>query len=308
LKANELLLWCSARREGSWRQFRAAVEELHNDQVEMMIKSDSGFPLHQQLRLNLERLAHVEFFAQGCDDGWRVAPPTLASQDITGGYRVLLCGARSQELLERARNAAEQFDCESLSPFDAPDVFRFACQDLAQIAGLAARLGINSQHNAPLAILSHLAPCRPPRPHKATSEFPVGADWTVDQLDPDGLCWHKIDRSKARLFRFAVLRFSIHFQRRRYYLLWNGESFELPRAIALFVLLRRRRRRVLSYDSSKQILILPAICRPPRVLERAMVLCSGLPPIYEAESSTLSYLDVPLAIARFAAELLGQSL
>ena len=29
MSANSLLLWMSARRQGSWPQFRAAVEQLH---------------------------------------------------------------------------------------------------------------------------------------------------------------------------------------------------------------------------------------------------------------------------------------
>jgi|GEM_PF-1267344 len=308
LKANELLLWCSARKKGSWRQFRAAVEELHTNETEMVVEGNGGFPMYQQLRLNLERLAHVEFFAHGCEDGWRVAPPMLAAHVVTGGVRSLLCGARSPALQQRALRAAEQVDCDVLSSLDAPDLFRFTCQNSAQLTDLAAQIGISYQLNAPLAIISHVPPCRSPSRQQAPSEFPVGADWTVDQLDTDALCWHRVDRSKAILFRFAVLRFSIHFQRSRYYLRWNGDSFELPRAVAIFVLLRRRRRRLISYDSSGQTLSLPGICRPPRVLERAIVLCSGLPPVFEAASSTLRYFDVPLDIARFAAELLGQSL
>jgi hypothetical protein len=308
LKANELLLWCSARNKGSWRQYRAAVEELHANDTEMVMEGNGGFPLHQQLRLNLERLAHVEFFAHGCKDGWRVAPPTLAAHVVTGGVRSLLCGARSPALRERTLHAAQQFECDVLKSLDAPDVFRFTCQNSTQLAELAAQIGISYQLNAPLAIISHVPPCRPPTRQQAPSEFPVGADWTVDQLDTDALCWHRVDRGKASLLRSAVLRFSIRFQRSRYYLRWNGDSFDLPRAVAIFVLLRRRRRRLISYDSSGQTLSLPGICRPPRLLERAIVLCSGLPPVFEAASSTLRYSDVPLDIARFAAELLGQSL
>ena len=30
MSADALLLWMSARRQGSWQQFRAAVEELHS--------------------------------------------------------------------------------------------------------------------------------------------------------------------------------------------------------------------------------------------------------------------------------------
>ncbi len=35
LKADELLFWLSARHEGSWQQFRAAVEELHSAESDL---------------------------------------------------------------------------------------------------------------------------------------------------------------------------------------------------------------------------------------------------------------------------------
>ena len=71
VSANDLLLWMSARGKGSWSQFRAAVEELHMAEQENTAPTveeeeptaRAGLPLHQSLRLNLERLAHAEFFA-----------------------------------------------------------------------------------------------------------------------------------------------------------------------------------------------------------------------------------------------------
>ena len=61
MRPNELLLWLSARREGSWQQFRQAVEELHSGDGQGDDYHENEFPLYQQLRLDLERLAHVEF-------------------------------------------------------------------------------------------------------------------------------------------------------------------------------------------------------------------------------------------------------
>ena len=65
MSANDLLLWMSARREGSWQQFRGAVEALHfeggTEPVEPKHSSDSPLPIHQELRLSLQGLAHVEF-------------------------------------------------------------------------------------------------------------------------------------------------------------------------------------------------------------------------------------------------------
>src|SRR5437868_5036674 len=111
VKANELLLWLSARKEGSWNQFRGAVESLHlpddapaDDDAEAEIDSEeeqdqSGLPIYQELRLNLQRLAHAEFFARECKDGWRVTPPTLACcGDEALGWVGILCGARSRGL------------------------------------------------------------------------------------------------------------------------------------------------------------------------------------------------------------------
>src|SRR4051812_24527063 len=84
----------SARWEGSWQQFKDAVEEL----VPEPQSADSGgskLPLHQKLRFSLERLGHVEFnFAENYR--WRVVPPALAlasNRDVAG----VVCGARSPE-------------------------------------------------------------------------------------------------------------------------------------------------------------------------------------------------------------------
>src|SRR5213593_4410033 len=120
MRANELLLWLSARREGSWQQFRQAVEQLHSSDGETNSESNDEFPLHQQLRLDLERLAHVEFFATDCEDGWRIAPPTFATHSISGGVRGVLCGARSPALRERVIRSAERFKCEILDSLHAP--------------------------------------------------------------------------------------------------------------------------------------------------------------------------------------------
>lgn len=133
MRANELLPWLSARREGSWQQFRAAVDELHLDDSEKAPNQDDDgeFPLHQELRLDFERLAHVEFFACGCEDGWRVVPPTLAAHPMADGVRGVLCGARSPALLARVLRAASNLGSEMLNRPGVPDVLRFVASDVA---------------------------------------------------------------------------------------------------------------------------------------------------------------------------------
>ncbi|MGH8587910.1 MAG: hypothetical protein ACREXX_00810 [Gammaproteobacteria bacterium] len=312
MKTNELLLWLSARREGSWQQFRAAVERLHaddEDDADAPATGDDGdFPLHQGLRLEFERLAHVEFFACGCGDGWRIAPPALASHSTPNGFRAVLCGARSAALVERLLAAAADGACETLTSSTAPDVIRLTASHEAQLAEVGTRAGVHFQTDAPFAILSHLPPCAPPSRKHTPSQFPLGAEWDIHEFDAFKLAWRKTDRRRAETASLGVFRFWVHFQRPRYFLRLRGVTYELPRAVALFLLLKRKRRDVLRYGVPTRSLSVPAICRPPRLLERALVLCSGLPPVFDPTSSHLIYEDVPLEIAQFTAELLRQAL
>lgn len=314
VKANELLLWLSARREGSWQQFRAAVEKLHSadndsDANEITTADGEGFPLHQCLRLNLQCLAHAEFFADGCTEGWRVAPPIFAAHPMPAGFRAVLCGARSPTLLERVSRVTESLECECQTfVFDGvPKVIRLVTNDISALSEAATQVGIHFQSDAPLAILSHLPPCDPPSRSQKPSEFPVGSDWSIHKLDTTSFAWRKVERLEAEALRFGVLRF-IYFQRPRYFLRWKGMTFEMPRAVAIYVLLHSRRRHILRYNHEAASLSLPAICRPPQLLERALVLCSGIPPVYNTETARLTYADVPPDIARFTAQLLCQRL
>lgn len=311
MKANELLLWLSARREGSWRRFRAAVEELHsgdNDSEDdgITTSGDDDFLLHQRLRLNLECLAHVEFFARECEEGWRVTPPTLAAHPIPGGVRVVLCGARSPALRERLIRAGESLGCETLDPSGVPEVIRFSAADVATLSELAAKVGLNLQPEAPRSILSHIRSCDPPSRRQRQSVFPDGADWRIRRFDTVELRWRTTDRHHAQTARDGVFEFQLY-DYWRYFMRCAGGTFEMPRAVALYVHLRHHRG-LLRYDSQNHTLRLPGTCRPPRLLDRALTLCSGVPPCFEPATGFLTYSDVPPEIARFAAELLRQPL
>ncbi len=308
MKADELLLWLSARREGSWRQFRAAVEELHSEETDSCAEDNDQFPLHQHLRLDFERLAHVEFFARGCENGWRVTPPTLAAHPVQGGVRGVLCGARSPALLDRVLRAAERFGGETLNAPGVPEVIRLVAADTQTLTGVTSNIGVQFQTDAPLAILSQVPPCDPPLRGAKQAEFPVGVDWEIHEFDKLNLAWRKTERRNVETGRAGMFRFQLRYQRPRHFLRRKQSTLELPRAIGLYTLLRRSRRDLLRYDVSERALRLPAICRPPLLLERALVLCSGTPPVYDATRASLTYADVPLQIARFAAELLRQPL
>jgi len=306
VKANELLFWLSARRQGSWQQFRAAVEELHAGDTVREDEGDDDFPLHQQLRFNLEGLGHVEFFASGCEGGWRVAPPTLAAHSVSGGVRGVVCGARSPAMYARLHRLRTELGYETVDSYGAPTVIRLVAPDADALARASSLAALHLQIDAPFALLSHLPTCGPPSPTHPTTEFPHGDEWAIAEFDAESLAWRKSERRNVQAVRFGLSRFLVHYQRPRYFLRWNRSTFEVPRAVGLYALLRRKRRAVLRYDAAACRLALPAVCRPPRLLERALVLCSGLPPVYEPATVSLVYSDVPSDIADLAATLLRQ--
>src|SRR5260370_28816601 len=116
---NELLRWWSARRQGSWPQVRGAVQSVdlasNNDETD-----EASLPLHQRVRFSLERLAHVEFDAAECENGWRVVPPSLALFKHERGATAVLFGARNPNLINRLETAAAGLSFQRIPPPKSP--------------------------------------------------------------------------------------------------------------------------------------------------------------------------------------------
>jgi hypothetical protein len=309
MRANDLLLWLSERQMGSWRQFRGAVQAMcESEDTEIVFgnsaSASGGFPLHQQLRLDFQRLAHVEFFARECESGWRAAPPVLAATRHNGRWLGVLCGARCDALMERFRMASAAGDFEAIRSSGGVDVLRVYATHERDLERVAAHAKIRFQRDASLAILSHLPLVRAPRREDREAEFPEGADWHIHEFVIGSFTWKNVARDEASASRTGLFRFSIHFQPYRYFLRWDRSTYEVRRAIGIYALLGRRRRQVIEYRPATQTLIVPAGCRPMPLLERALVLCSGLIPAFDPRSVTLTYAGIPEETAALARQLL----
>jgi hypothetical protein len=315
MSANNLLLWISARRQGSWQQFRTAVEELHmadddgdsEDGVEEDTADQYALPLYQALRLNLQRLGHAEFFAGACGSDWKVAPPSLAVTRHARGWLGVVAGARSLNLLQRLNNSVAPGELDVLSSPACPDPIRIVAGDQQRLASLAQHAGLLLQSDAPAAILMSLPPVDDTVLRRRT-DLPFGADWRIERWSVSTLGWKAATHTEATSRSGGLFRFSLRHQ--RYVLLCSeGKAFQVPAQVGKYIMLKRRHRRILHYDAVPKLLSVPASCRPPFLLERALILCSGLPPSYEARPATtgiLRYSDVPHQIARVASAVLRQ--
>lgn len=170
MTANELLLWMSARGHGSWSQFRAAIEELHITEQENAPPAVEGeesaervsLPLHQSLRLNLQRLAHVEFFAGADGDDWRVTPPSLSVTHHGARSLAVMTGARSDALLRRLHSAPGQFEIETVPLEACPDQIRLVANDAPPFSAVADHTGLLISDGCPSINIDQPSPYRSP--------------------------------------------------------------------------------------------------------------------------------------------------
>jgi len=314
MSADKLLFWMSARTSGSWQQFRAAVEELHltDEDGEAGLTDEArdadGLSLYQALRLNLQRLGHVEFFTAAGGLRWKVTPPSIGVVKQDAGALGIVAGARSLSVLERLSAVAGD-GLEISHAASCPALLRIRGADEREIGEMAARAGFYVQNDAPCAILACLPPVDDLRVRRP-SELPFGTGWRIEQFDPRALRWLQSDRDAALTASRGLFRFALDHQ--RYVLLCDrGQYSEIPAQVGKYVVARRRHRGLLQYDPASRTLTVPAIYRPPFLIDRALILCSGIPPVYQSGaqvSGQLQYSHIPSEVARLAGSLLRQEL
>lgn len=303
---NDLLMWMSARGEGSWQQFRSAVEAFHveedaGDGGEGEDDATAGdLPLYQAIRLGLERLAHVEFVFGGAERRWRVVPPALAVNRQAEQWVGILCGARFLGLRAALSElpGTVSFDSQAISGM--PDRMRLIAPTLETLCGVAKGIGLLVQRRAPAALLAAIPPVGDPR-SRFPAEPPAGPGWMIHQFSATALRWEGVDLQDVRRADTGLFRFRFRYQR-FHFLRWQGEMYRVPVQVGKYAVLRYRRiRRLVWYDPARVVLSVPVACRPPLLIERSLVLCSGLLPQFDQMTSRLEYGQVSPDIARVVA-------
>lgn len=317
MSLNGLLTWMSARGSGSWAQFRGAVEELHvesgdrDEDGENVGDSTAGdLPVYQAVRLSLQRLAHVEFYCSSAEADWRVVPPSLAVHREGDRWVGILCGARPPDLRERIGESVVTW--ESQAGLGMPDCIRLLASDLAGLEAAAKAGGLHIQLEAPASILAAIPPVDDPR-SRVSADAPSVPGWMIERFVPSTLRWTAQNHWNERELEFGdvhecrtgLFRFRMKYQR-FHYLRWRGRTYSVHVQVGKYAVLRHRRvRNLLQYDPLRSMLSVPVSCRPPLLIERALVLCTGLLPDLDKTTGCLDY-RVPREIARLAGGLLRQ--
>jgi hypothetical protein len=308
MNPNDLLLWLSAKGNGTWGRFRSAVDELRvmdesdrDDEDLSEEGSDAGsLPIHHRLRLNFERLGHAEFFRKDFENGWRVAPPALAGVEDGDRAVGILCGARADKLVERITDLPGS--CVTSQP-ECPDRIEIIAETDAELERIAAAAGLHFAPQAARMLLAALPPVDDWQ-LRTPAEFPFGSDWEVYRFSPESFQWSPVTANEARSSSSGLFRFRLAHQP-QYFICLRKMVYRIPVQVGKYLILKRGRHRVLAYDAEKLVLSMPVSCRPPLLVDRALTLCSGLIP--EVNGGRLIYGTIDNSIAMAAARLLRQA-
>lgn len=272
----------------------------------------SDLPVYQAVRLGLQRLGHVEFFSSSAEADWRVVPPTLAFHNDGDQWVGILCGARPPGLRHRISQGAAAWESQ-VAP-GMPDRIRLVATDLAELETTVKAEGVYIQAEAPMSLLAAIPPVDDPR-SRVPATAPAVPGWTIERFVPSTLRWTTRDRKDEREIEFrdvmrcqtGLFRFRMKYQR-FHFLRCRGSTNSVHVQVGKYAVLRYRRvRRLLRYDRSRAVLSVPVSCRPPLLIERALVLCTGLLPVFDKDTGRLEY-AVPWKVARLAAGLLRQEI
>jgi hypothetical protein len=139
--------------------------------------------------------------------------------------------------------------------------------------------------------------------------MPFGANWLVEAYSAKDMAWHPSAHASATTSKYGVFRFTMSYQR-DVLLCIRGAAFRINGQVAKYLLMKREGRNVVKYDPSSRTFFAPRICRPPLLIERALVLCSGLPPSIRLEDgiAEVLYTNVSAPVAQLATQLLGQEI
>lgn len=294
---NRLLTWMSAKGAGSLAGFRAQCAE-----IDGAVARRGSWAPHRLAAWNLAKLGHAEFAEAANGSGWRVAPPTLAASDIHGTVRAVLCGARPDGLINALSHRRDHIEVSVAAQDSGPDLIGIEARNAKSLSAMAKDLNLPLQWNASLAILAACSQVsRIPLEEHALL---VGGGWTISRFSKSHLRWvdaaaAAVPSGRPQLFRFRGDYGTVHLLRA------EGRAWACDPAVGKYRVLTRRQRPIHYYATTRELAV-AASCRPPALVERALVVASGrLPSIRD---NSLIYTRVELTTAQAAAAILGQRL
>jgi hypothetical protein len=322
--ADVLLYALSSSRQLTWDAFKRIFNQVYVRQARTTAGVASEEPdrhLRRAAVSILEALGHcdVSFGAQGGEI--YAAPAIIATLPTAGLPRAVLCGSRSPDTLRALRAAADDRIRISVNPHGpavfAPCRIEIESDSVLAMEQFARSAGVRLQQSP--AAWSILAMSGSVDRYVSTLNWSTRPDlnWPRSNFDPDRL--HFVLSPRPVVSSDLILaRYQNPSTGRYLFWLWDG-----PRSAAVddpdwarYATLWKGGYHALGYDPSRASFAVPRTAPLPRLLSRAMSLCSGYAPAamptgQEPRNSEVvgvdMYRDVPPDVYEMCAAKLGQS-
>ena len=278
-----------------WMSFRGTgrVADLPPD----LVGQESGRWIVETLTV----LGHVEFVDK---DRWRIVPPVLAGLPANGkSWDAVLCGARTSGLLSRLEASCGRHGAEMVTvPIaDGPALIRVSSPRCSGLEAAADEAGVALQRNSAFTLLA----CTP-----AVKEWPRvpcpmvgGRVDTVRRFSRSRIGWTNSTLDEAKDSRGGLFRIKRDWD-------WvsiikmgaESSAYIDDRAGRLIVAAKLK---AASWDSELGTFSVPGQLFPPRVIARALSMCTGRPPRFDKAKRRICFDNLPHEVVTLTLAVTG---
>ena len=286
LTIDDLLDALTFAKKGSWSEFYSLAIQI-NDAPWFPIESARMFSALGHIDLTLEPSTLRP-------ESWAISPPTLVF--IPNDDKAILCGERWPELIQRIRDDAEAIDgnLETIRNKVGPETICIQNLDIMELKSviestgehLDIQLGLTESAGNKLArLLPSLNDIAKVLPATSLSGH------RIERFDLKSAKWNQSnDETIPGAYRITTNPWSFA---------WRSKSDNKLRAgdsrLVKYLAATEMNRTLLYYDRTRKRLVVPIGAALPGLFERAVVLCSGIPP--STHMNKLCYESIPEDVA-----------
>ncbi|WP_341731447.1 hypothetical protein [Microcoleus sp. EPA2] len=326
-ETNEKLLYViSAKKELAWLSFKETFDYLYNLETgvreENTDKDGIKNKRYQAIRA-LDSLGHCDF--NFSDDRSKnkvyAASPVLVRLPCAGFPQAILAGARSpntiQQLSDACQSAGDRINLEIKEQASElaliPKRVAVQAEDVRELGAIASSLGIPFLETPSAWSLLHFSASIDDYLATLKSSNDLELSWKRETFEPSSLQFKTIKETDSNI---RLGRYNHPSRNTKSYYLWQeGRGTEIDLDWGRYAVLKALRRNVLIYDKRRFTMAVPASANLPRLLERALTLCSGYAATYVQKlphdpqiQGFKLFSAIPPQIAEKTAAKLGQTL
>ena len=321
--SDQLLYVISAKQQMPWASFKEAFDYLYTLQAASNGAELNGINYKRlQTVRALDSLGHCDFNFKEDTSKVSAAPPVLVRLPCAGFPQAILAGARSPQTIQKLSDACKcighhinlEDTKQSGELLLVPVRVAVQAEDVGELEAIANSLGIPFMETPSAWSLLHFAASI--NDYLATLQWSTSSEltWKRQTFNPSFLQFRQDQETDTDI---RLSQYSHPLRQTKIYYLWeDGRCTQIDPDWGRYAVLKVARMNILVYDQHRFIMAVPVGAKLPRLLERALTLCSGyaatfvdkIPFAHTEVRGFNLFRAIPPQIAELTAAKLGQIL